>query len=67
MHREYDAFKRQSEVLAKEVVECFKACNVEAKDIDKVVVADSGDDTNPTTVALRHTNKLHIYLNRFVE
>lgn len=37
------------------------------KDVDKVVLTDSGDDTNPTTVALRHTNKLHIYLNRFVE
>ena len=31
--KEYDAFKRQSEVLAKEIVECFKACNIESNSL----------------------------------
>ena len=38
--KEYDAFKRQSEVLAQEIVECFKINNIKSSDVDKVVVTN---------------------------
>ena len=38
--KEYDAFKRQSELLACEVEECFKISNISAKDVNKVVVTN---------------------------
>lgn len=38
--REYDAFKKQSEYLAKEVKDCFQANNIKANDVDKVVVTN---------------------------
>ena len=38
--KEYDAFKRQSELLAKEVDECFKISKVAPKEVNKVVVTN---------------------------
>ena len=38
--KEYDAFKRQSELLAKEVDECFKISKVSPKEVNKVVVTN---------------------------
>lgn len=38
--KEYDAFKRQSEYLAKEIDDCLKINNVKAKEVNKVVVTN---------------------------
>ena len=38
--KEYDAFKKQSELLAKEIDECLKVNNITAKDVNKVVVTN---------------------------
>ena len=38
--KEYDAFKRQSELLAKEVDECFKITNIKPNEVNKVVVTN---------------------------
>ena len=62
--KEYDAFKRQSEVLAKEVVECFKACNVEAKDIDKVVVTNGPGSYTGIRIGLTFAKVFTSVLNK---
>lgn len=38
--KEYDAFKKQSELLAKEIDECLKINNINPSDIDKIVVTN---------------------------
>ena len=38
--KEYDAFKKQSELLAKEVDDCFKSVNIKPKDVECVVVTN---------------------------
>lgn len=38
--KEYDAFKKQSEYLAKEVDDCLKATNIRPNEINKVVVTN---------------------------
>lgn len=38
--KEYDAFKRQSELLAKEIDDCFKINNIKPSDVNKVVVTN---------------------------
>ena len=38
--KEYDAFKRQSELLAKEVEECLKVTNTTSSEVNKVVVTN---------------------------
>lgn len=38
--KEYDAFKRQSELLAKEIDECLKVNNIKANEVNKVVVTN---------------------------
>ena len=62
--KEYDAFKRQSEVLAKEIVECFKACNVEAKDIDKVVVTNGPGSYTGIRIGLTFAKVFTSVLNK---
>lgn len=39
-NKQYEAFKRQSEVAALEIDKCLKECNVEAKDLNKIVVTN---------------------------
>lgn len=38
--KEYDAFKKQSELLAKEIDDCFKATSIAPRDVNKVVVTN---------------------------
>jgi tRNA threonylcarbamoyl adenosine modification protein YeaZ len=38
--KEYDAFKKQSELLAKEIDECLKKTNIKASEVNKVVVTN---------------------------
>ena len=38
--KQYDAFKRQSEVAALEIDQCLKVSNVKAKDLTKIVVTN---------------------------
>ena len=38
--KEYDAFKKQSELLAKEIDICFKETNTKANEVNKVVVTN---------------------------
>ena len=38
--KQYDAFKRQSEVAALEIASCLKESNVKAKDLNKIVVTN---------------------------
>lgn len=38
--KEYDAFKKQSELLAKEVDECFKISEIKPSEVNKVVVTN---------------------------
>ena len=38
--KEYDAFKKQSELLAKEIDDCLKSSNVLASEVNKVVVTN---------------------------
>ena len=38
--KQYEAFKRQSEVAALEIDECLKSCNVKASELTKIVVTN---------------------------
>lgn len=38
--KQYEAFKRQSEVAALEIDKCLKECNVKASDLTKIVVTN---------------------------
>ena len=38
--KEYDAFKKQSELLAKEIDDCFKLSGVTPSEVDHVVVTN---------------------------
>ena len=62
--KEYDAFKRQSEVLAKEIVECFKACNIESNDVDKVVVTNGPGSYTGIRIGLTFAKVFTSVLNK---
>ena len=62
--KEYDAFKRQSEVLAKEVVECLKINNIESKDIDKVVVTNGPGSYTGIRIGLTFAKVFTSVLNK---
>ena len=62
--KEYDAFKRQSEVLAKEVVECFKINNIEPSNVDKVVVTNGPGSYTGIRIGLTFAKVFTSVLNK---
>ena len=62
--KEYDAFKRQSEVLAGEVVECLKLNNIQANEIDKIVVTNGPGSYTGIRIGLTFAKVLASVLNK---
>lgn len=62
--KEYDAFKRQSEVLAKEIVECFKINNIKSEDVDKVVVTNGPGSYTGIRIGLTFAKVFTSVLNK---
>ena len=62
--KEYDAFKKQSELLAKEIDECFKNTNISPKEVDTVVVTNGPGSYTGIRIGLTFAKVFAASLNK---